>query len=151
MRHSSCSLCYVLYIKFHVSQGATRRCCCERDRSSRTGWSDESGSIRNANEWASFDDGLSTILSENRASTRSNNSSSSGKDRGYNVRCDIMGLCCGTFYITSLSTELELDPRKDNHSMAMGIWVIGIIFSERKKNVTVSFRARQSHATSSLA
>lgn len=30
-------------------------------------WSDESGSIRNANERASFDDGLSTILSENRA------------------------------------------------------------------------------------
>lgn len=53
-----------------LSQGATCRCCCGRDRSSRIGWSDESGSIRNANEWASFDDGLSTILSEIRQHVR---------------------------------------------------------------------------------
>lgn len=59
---AACATCYT---EFHVSQDATCQCCCGRNRSSYIGWSDESGSIRNANEWASFDDGLSTILSEN--------------------------------------------------------------------------------------
>lgn len=88
-----CLLCSTCYILNSMYRKALYVGVVKGEIVHRTGWSDESGSIRNANEWASFDDGLSTIFSENRASS-SNNFSPSEEDRGYNVR----QILCGIVY-----------------------------------------------------